>query len=146
MTQASPKWRQTSAMPVGRSYDTLTVLPTGGVLATGGSTLQDPVNLAYAVKSAASWDPITQTWTALASEQIPRIYHSTALLLPAGRALVAAGGRDWVMEQVNETNPTIYSPADLFKGPRPPITAAPAPPPSPPCADVHPPSTASTTP
>src|SRR5260370_24373895 len=61
MTQPSPKWQQTSPMPVGRAYDTLTVLPTGSVLATGGSAIQDPVNLAYGVESAASWDPNTQT-------------------------------------------------------------------------------------
>ncbi|HEV2947000.1 MAG TPA: hypothetical protein VGX70_06470, partial [Gemmataceae bacterium] len=65
----------TSSMPVGRSYETLTILPTGAVLATGGTTIQDPVKLAYAVESAASWDPNTQTWTTMASEQIPRIYH-----------------------------------------------------------------------
>jgi hypothetical protein len=126
MTQASPKWQQTNPMPVGRSYDTLTILPTGAVLATGGSTIQDPVNLAYAVKSAALWDPNTQTWTTMASEQIPRIYHSTALLLPDGRVLVAGGGRDYGKEQANETNAEIYSPAYLFKGARPTITAAPA--------------------
>jgi len=125
MTQSSPKWQQTSSMPVGRSYETLTILPTGAVLATGGSTIQDPVKLAYAVESAALWDPNTQTWTTMASEQIPRIYHSTALLLPDGRVLVAGGGRDWGKEQANETNAEIYSPPYLFKVPRPTITSAP---------------------
>ena len=118
MTQATPQWQQTASMAYGRTYASLTVLPTGDVLATGGSSTQDPVNLADAVYAAESWDPNTQTWTTMASEQIPRLYHSTALLLPDGRALVAGGGRDFGKEQANETNFEIYSPAYLFNGPR----------------------------
>jgi hypothetical protein len=54
--------------------------------------------------------------------RIPRLYHSTALLLPDGKVLVAGGGRFGV----NQFNAEVFSPPYLFKGPRPTITSAPA--------------------
>ena len=52
------------------------------------------------------------------SSGIPRVYHSTALLLPDARVL-SMGGNGF-----RETE--IYSPPYLFKGTRPTITSAPA--------------------
>jgi galactose oxidase-like protein len=51
--------------------------------------------------------------------QVPRLYHSTALLLPDGRVLVAGGGRFGV----DQLSAEIYSPPYLFKGAPPAITA-----------------------
>ena len=71
------------------------------------------------------WDPDTDTWTETAvARQRPRLYHSSSLLLPDGRVLLAGGGA--FAPAVNETNAEIYSPPYLFKGPRPTITSAPA--------------------
>jgi hypothetical protein len=52
----------------------------------------------------------------------PRLYHSTALLLPDGKVLLAGGGRFGV----NQFSAEVFSPPYLFKGPRPTITSAPA--------------------
>jgi hypothetical protein len=71
----------------------------------------------------------TKTWTTMDREQIPRLYHSTALLLPDARVLVAGGGRQNGRSQpdpADELNAEIFSPPYLFKGPRPVITSAPA--------------------
>src|SRR5262249_5360280 len=93
MTQPSPGWQQTAPMDNARSHLNLTVLPDDTVLATGGSSDISGEFPQYAVYPAELWSPATQTWTTMASMQTPRMYHSTALLLPDGRVLSAGGGR-----------------------------------------------------
>ena len=92
MTAASPAWREVAPMKYRRSYHTLTVLPDGKVLATGGQTGTDGVDETTGVLAAEIWDPDTDTWTTMASSRRPRLYHSSALLLPDGRVLLAGGG------------------------------------------------------
>jgi Concanavalin A-like lectin/glucanases superfamily/Domain of unknown function (DUF1929)/Bacterial Ig domain/Glyoxal oxidase N-terminus/Glucodextranase, domain B len=126
MTQATPAWRETAPMSFPRTYHTLTILPDGNVLATGGGPSTDPVGVNDAVKPAEMWSPVTETWTTIASMQKPRLYHSTALLLPDGRVWVAGGGRFGdVNEPTDQLSSEIYSPPYLFKGTRPVITSAP---------------------
>ena len=93
MTQPEPAWRQTAPMAFPRTQHTLTLFPDGSVLATGGSRNSDVYDLDGAVYEAEIWSPQTETWTTMAKMQSPRLYHSTALLLPDGRVLVAGGGR-----------------------------------------------------
>ena len=123
MSQASPAWRQTASMAFPRTEHNLTLLPDGTVLATGGSRNSDVGDTAAAVLEAELWSPTTETWTTMAAMQTPRMYHSTALLLPDGRVLVAGGGRDF--PEVDQPSAEIYAPPYLFKGPRPAIASAP---------------------
>jgi hypothetical protein len=70
---------------------------------------------------------VTGQWSTMASMQVPRLYHSTALLLPDGRVLSAGGGRPASYSAgVDNWNVEIYSPPYLFKGARPIITSAPS--------------------
>jgi hypothetical protein len=107
-----------------RGHHNLTLLPDGTVLVTGGGRTTDGTNLAEAVYEAELWSPVTETWTTMAPMQIPRLYHSTALLLPDGRILSAGGGRFNPIE-IDQPSAEIYSPPYLFRGPRPTIAAAP---------------------
>ncbi|TME31075.1 MAG: DUF1929 domain-containing protein [Chloroflexi bacterium] len=123
MTQPSPAWRQTASMAYPRNMHNLTLLPDGTVLATGGGLNSNRGDTASAVLQPELWSPATETWTVLASMQTPRLYHSTALLLPDGRVLVAGGGR--ASPEVDQLSAEIFSPPYLFKGSRPTVASAP---------------------
>ena len=125
MTQGSPSWRETAPMHLGRAYHNLTLLPDGTVFASGGSSQSDGVDITKSVLPAEIWNPDTETWTEVAALQNGRQYHSTALLLPDGRVLMAGGGQLPGSSAVNQTNAEIYSPPYLFKGTRPVISSAP---------------------
>ncbi|MGH3126858.1 MAG: galactose oxidase-like domain-containing protein, partial [Gaiellaceae bacterium] len=126
MNAPSPAWRETAPMAFGRAYQTLTLLPDGTVLVSGGMSTSDGVDITKAVLPAEIWNPDTETWTTVAPLQNGREYHSTAILLKDGRVLMAGGGSLPGSIAVNQRNAEIYSPPYLFKGPRPTITSAPA--------------------
>lgn len=127
MTQGSPAWAQVPSMNFARTYHTMVLLPDGNVLVTNGGPTTDAIGVSSAVLQAEMWSSGTQTFTKLASMVSPRLYHSTALLLPDARVLVSGGGRfNGVNEPTDQLNSEIYSPPYLFKGARPVISAAPA--------------------
>jgi hypothetical protein len=123
MNQPSPSWRQVASMANPRAFQNTTILPDGTVLVTGGGTALDGYDVNKSVFAAELWSPTTETWRTLASASIPRLYHSTALLLPDGRVLSAGSGNDG--PAVNQTQGQIFSPPYLFKGARPSIVSAP---------------------
>ena len=124
LSAAAPAWRYTSPMQNARRHANATLLPDGKVLVTGGSRSTQNNNAAGAILAAELWDPATGGWTTMASMTNPRIYHSTAILLPDGRLLTAGGSRPTGFAS-NLNNAQIFSPPYLFQGPRPTIGAAP---------------------
>ena len=121
LNQANPTWRYTGSMAYARRHHNATVLPTGDVLVTGGTSGSGFNNVGAAVRSAELWHHATGTWTTLASSSVARIYHGTALLLPDGRVLYTGSGDG--ADSPNEPNYELYSPPYLFKGARPTITS-----------------------
>ena len=129
--QVSP----TESMEYGRRQHNLTVLADGTVLATGGnSSGESLVDMNAGVYAAELWDPATGQWQTLASMQVTRQYHSSALLLPDGRVLSAGGGicGDCNRAGYLAKNAEVFTPPYLFKddgsgelAPRPQITSAP---------------------
>jgi hypothetical protein len=119
----SPIWRSVAAMTYPRRHHTATLLPDGKVLVTGGTSGSGFDDETSPVLTPELWDPATETWTPMASSPVPRLYHSTALLLPDGRVLTAGSG-DYETA-VNRPDVEFFSPPYLFQGPRPSITAAP---------------------
>jgi hypothetical protein len=126
-SMASPRWHHNGVL-----------LPTGEVLAVGGGLYDNVIvhgQPNVPVLSTEEYDPDANTWSTLASMSVPRMYHSTAILLPDGRVL--AGGhvplpnpsptlRDAYNPQITEKRLEIFDPPYLFRGPRPVITQAPA--------------------
>jgi Galactose oxidase-like, Early set domain/Glyoxal oxidase N-terminus len=126
LTARTPAWRYVAPMAYARRQLNATLLPDGTVLVTGGTSSRGFNTGTRAVFAAELWDPTTERWSTLASMQVPRLYHSTALLLPDGRVLSGGGGEPAASGDVDHPNVEFFSPPYLFKGDRPEITSAPA--------------------
>jgi hypothetical protein len=138
LTAATPAWRPTGAMHFARRQHNATILPDGTVLVTGGTQGGGGPNNGFndltpgaSVHAAELWDPHTNAWTLLASENIDRCYHATAVLLPDATVL-SAGGGEYRPDGRADNDPKdshrdaqIFSPPYLFKGARPEIQQAP---------------------
>lgn len=123
MNSATPTWQVVAPMAYPRSQHNLVVLPTGKVLAVGGATQASLTTTTGAVLPAEMWDPNTQSWMTMAAMTDPRLYHSTAVLMPDGTVLSAGGGR--VAPAIDYLSAQIYYPPYIFQGARPSITNAP---------------------
>lgn len=121
LNQPSPTWTYTGEMAFARRQMNATLLPTGDVLVTGGTSSGGFNDPAGGVRAAELWHPATGTWTTMASSAVVRVYHSTALLLPDGRVLFTGSGDSG---EADERNYELYSPPYLFNGARPTITGA----------------------
>jgi hypothetical protein len=114
MNDPQPAWNPGPEFHHDREHGDLVLLPTGHILAVGGVGFPSP-------SMAVEWlDPNGQLpdWHELAEMAVIRGYHSTAILLPDARVLVA--GPDGTF------NGEIFSPPYLFWGPRPVIGSAPS--------------------
>lgn len=124
LNDAAPAWKYTGQMAYARRHLNATILPTGQVLVTGGSSGTDFSDEARAVRAAELWDPATGRWTTLASNREARVYHSTTLLLRDGRVLHTGSGD--AEGEPNHYNAEIFSPPYLFQGARPSISRTPS--------------------
>lgn len=117
LNAGAPAWRAVDSLDTARRNINSTVLPDGEVLITGGTSGPGANNERTPVYTPEMWNPVTEQFRPMAPMAVPRWYHSTALLLPDGRVLSAGGN--------GKISAEIYSPAYLFKGARPTISAAP---------------------
>ncbi|HEY6351550.1 MAG TPA: galactose oxidase-like domain-containing protein [Candidatus Angelobacter sp.] len=107
----APKWITGPAMVGARIQLNATILPTGKVLVSGGSAVnEDP---ATAVLQAELYDPVANAFTSASTMHFARLYHSNALLLPD--ATVMAVGSNPVRGRATfEPRIEVYKPAYLF--------------------------------
>lgn len=98
-----------------RTMHNSTVLPTGEVLVTGGLSESILFSDVGARLNAEIYDPSTNLWRTVAGMQVPRTYHSVAILMADARVFVGGGGLcDNTPGCENHFNAEIYSPPYLF--------------------------------
>ena len=122
LADANPQWVNITPMNFRRNNLNAAILPDGDVAMVSGISgwKWGPF---VATLTTEHFDPLTETWQAMASMQVGAQYHSIGLLLPDGRVL-KTGGHLGGIEIIHDME--VYSPAYLFNGPRPIIDAAPA--------------------
>lgn len=120
----NPVYAAAAPMQLPRLHLNAVLLPDRTVFVTGGSLKQEDTPLARLQPEI--YDPATNTWSLMAEATVPRLYHSTALLLPDGRVVAAGsnpeGGQSVTWEPPDpeeEMRLEVFNPPYLFKGSRP---------------------------
>ena len=90
---AVPVVRQITPLNHARAYANGVVLPDGKVFIVGGQSQPHQFHDDNSVMIPELWNPVVQKSTDMAPMEVPRNYHSTALLLPDGRVFVGGGGQ-----------------------------------------------------
>lgn len=125
-----PAFEAVAPLGLPRVHLNAVLLPDHTVLVCGGSLQRESAVLSR--RQAEIYDPETDTWTPAAIATIPRLYHSTAVLLPSGQVGAAGGNPEggdqvaWLPPDENEElRLELFSPPYLFRGPRPVVVQAP---------------------
>ena len=126
MGAANPTWQSRPSMSQARVEMNAVILPSGKVLALGGS-VNDEDSSTQSL-NADLYDPATNTFSSAGANSFARLYHSVALLLPDATVWVAGGNP---VRGTYERHIEIYQPAYLFQSDgtpaaRPSITNVPA--------------------
>lgn len=125
-----PQFTPASPLNFPRLHLNSVLLPDHTVFVSGGSLKQEDTPMARL--QGEIYDPATDTWTPTAEATVPRLYHSTAVLLPDGTVVTAGSNPDggshvqWDDDPEEEMRLEVFTPPYLFKGPRPVINSAPA--------------------
>ena len=109
LSVASPKWSTGPNMSQPRIEMNATILPSGKIIALGGSTNDEDTNTASL--NADLYDPATNTFSSAGANSFARLYHSNSLLLPDATVLVVGGNP---ARGTYEPHIEIYTPAYVF--------------------------------
>lgn len=116
---AAPAYHAAQDLPgPGKGYVNTVLLPNRTVLTTGGAL----GNRGASVRTAAVFDPRTETWLSLPDEPQDRGYHTSAFLIPDGRVVVIGGNP---ADNTFNLKISVFTPT-YAAGARPVITAAPS--------------------
>jgi hypothetical protein len=124
MGAPNPAWQLGPSMSQARIEMNSVILPSGKVLALGGSVNDEDATTESL--NADLYDPATNTFSSAGANAFARLYHSVALLLPDATVWVAGGNP---VRGTYEPHIEIYQPAYLFQSDgtlaaRPSITSA----------------------
>ncbi len=126
MGSPNPAWQLGPSMSQARIEMNAVILPSGKVLAVGGSVNDEDATTKSL--NADLYDPATNTFSSAGANAFARLYHSVALLLPDATVWVAGGNP---VRGTYEAHIEIYQPAYLFQSDgtlavRPSITSVPS--------------------
>jgi hypothetical protein len=107
---ASPTWVYGPNMSQPRIELSAVILPTGKILALGGSAYDEDTTSASL--NADLYDPLTNTFSFAGQNSYPRLYHSVALLLPDATVWIAGGNPS---RGTYEQHMELYRPPYLFQ-------------------------------
>jgi galactose oxidase len=110
---SNPNVRQVGNLNFARGMGSSVLLADGQVMAMGGMPKPVAFSETDAILTPELWNPQTEQWRTLADYQVPRVYHSVALLMPDARVLSAGGGLCGGCS-VNHSDAEIFSPPYLF--------------------------------
>lgn len=119
-------WRRPAGGNMGHSrfMSDAVLLPDETVLVVNGAGRGTADKSFDPVYPAELFDTRTETWTAAPRINRPRLYHSTAALLPDGRVFIAGNTYTFNPGNALEDRTTeVYSPPYLSRGPRPEIAS-----------------------
>jgi uncharacterized membrane protein len=109
LSVSNPKWVYGPSMSQARIEMSAAILPSGKILALGGSVNDEDSNTAGL--KADLYDPVSNTFSAAGTNAYPHLYHSVALLLPDATVMITGGNPQ---RGSVETHMEVYSPAYLF--------------------------------
>lgn len=107
-----PTQTATNPMQYPRIFHNQVVLPNGEVMVVGGNTTGKKFSDVGAQFTPEIWNSATQNWRPVADIQVPRTYHSVALLMTDGRVWSGGGGLCNCIE--NHPDSQVFSPPYLF--------------------------------
>jgi galactose oxidase len=110
----APKVTALTPMSYERAFSNSVVLPNGSVVVIGGQSIPQPFTDSAAILVPEIWNPLTQAFRLLTPMQVPRTYHSTAILLPDGRVFAGGGGQCGTGCAQNHLNAEILTPPYLL--------------------------------
>ena len=90
LKRAAPSFSAGPPIDAAKIYVSAVVLPDSTVLETGGAA-KSVLFSGTPVQSSQIFSPKTNVWTKVASPAVPRVYHSSAVLLPDGRVATFGG-------------------------------------------------------
>lgn len=121
LKESNPTYKPAASLKSGRIHHNAILLPDRTVFVCCGSSTGE--DRSSPIPPAEIYNPLTDTWTQVATQSVPRIYHSAALLLPDGRVATAGSTPGFGIEN-HERRLEVYSPAYMSQ-PRPVIQSAP---------------------
>ncbi|MEH1821679.1 MAG: galactose oxidase-like domain-containing protein [Nostoc sp.] len=119
LNRPNPTYYPSRNLHYARMHLSAVLLPDRTVFVCNGSQMNE--NTTQSMLPAEIYNPVTNSWTVVAKQNVPRVYHSIALLLPDGRVVTAGGNPQ---RTVDELRLEIYSPAYMSRS-RPIIQSAP---------------------